>query len=173
MDMKRIVAMAVGLVLGTLAALVAGAATGRSQEAGSAQPPWLVDPSVPRMAEDLGVGESLYLVLGGIFPSRQAAEAANAALAFGDMQGFYAVPVAQFRGLARAIDGGGWALVSAFRTLAGANEFKAFATYAGAAPTIEGPFESLGGLYAGLGQEARPDGTGALLEPLPGGGTMP
>jgi hypothetical protein len=173
MDMKRMVAMAVGLVLGTLAALVAGAAPGRSQEAGSSQPPWLVDPSVPHVAEDLGVGEALYLVLGGTFASREAADAANAALAFGDMQGFYAVPVAQYRGLARASGGGGWALVSAFRTFAGAKEFKAFATYAGAAPTIEGPFVSLGGLYAGLGQEAKPDGTGALLEPLPGGGAMP
>jgi hypothetical protein len=172
--MKRILAMGVGLVLGTLAALVAGAATGRSQEAGAAEAPWLVDPSVPRMAKDLGVGESLYLVLGGTFPSREAAEAANAALAFGDMQGFYAVPVEQYRGLARATDGaGGWALISAFRTLAGAKEFKVFAAYAGAAPTIEGPFVSLGGLYAGLGQEAKPDGTGALLEPLPGGGAMP
>src|ERR687891_2752540 len=102
MDMKRIVAMAVGLVLGTLAALVAGAATGRSQEAGAAQAPWLVDPSVPRMAKDLGVGESLYLVLGGTFPSHEAAEAANAALAFRDMQGVYAGPVAQYRGPSQA-----------------------------------------------------------------------
>ena len=171
--MKRMVAIAVGLVLGTLVALVASAATGRSQGAGAAFPPWLADPSVPRMAKDLGMGESLYLVLGGTFPSKEAAEAANAALAFGEMQGFYAVPVAQYRGLARATDAGSWALVSAFRTLAGAQGFKAFAANAGATPTIEGPFESLGGLYAGLGQEANPDGTGALLEPLPGGGATP
>jgi hypothetical protein len=173
--MKRIVAIAAGLALGTLVALVAAAATGRSEEAPSAVPPWLADPSVPRMAEDLGVGESLYLVLGGTFPSREAAEAANASLAFGEMQGFYAIRVAQFRGLAGATeaDADGWALVSAFRTLAGAKEFKAFAAYAGATPTIEGPFESLGGLYAGLGQEPHPDGTGPLLEPLPGGTGMP
>jgi hypothetical protein len=169
--MKRIVAIAVGLVLGTLVALVAAAATGRSEGALPAPPPWLADPGVPRLAEDLGVGESLYLVLGGTFPSREAAEAANASLAFGEMQGFYAVPVAQYRGLARATeaDAEGWALVSAFRTLAGAKEFKVFASYAGATPTIEGPFESLGGMYAGLGQEAAPDGTGPLLEPPAGG----
>ena len=40
----------------------------------------------------------LVVVVGGVFATRAEAEAANAAMTFGDVQGYYVVPVAQFQG---------------------------------------------------------------------------
>lgn len=157
----------VGFVVGTaLGAVLAGSVLG--VEGFAAGPPALLDPSVPRVPEDLGVGERVFLVVAGIHPSREAAEAAAGRFDFGDVQGFYAVPADQFDGLPgrHAARPGAWALVSAFRTRAGAEEFAAMAARAGATPAIEGPFLSLGGAYAGLGQEKRPDGRGPLTGPL-------
>ena len=37
--------------------------------------------------------------MGGVFPSRTEAKAANGTLVFGDLQGYYVVSVARFQGL--------------------------------------------------------------------------
>jgi len=162
--MKRRQAIVVGLVVGVTASVgvIAGAAgraparlpNGRS-----------VGPMVPA---DTGAGELLLAVVGGVFSSRQEAEAANAALAFGDLQGYYVVPVAQFQGFRQEVgEPGEFALVSAFRTSEGAQAFAELAAMLGIEATIlPERVRSLGGLYAGLGQEASPDGTGPLLGPV-------
>ena len=162
--MKRRQAIVVGLVVGVTASVgvIAGAAgraparlpNGRS-----------VGPMVPA---DTGAGELLLAVVGGVFSSRQEAEAANAALAFGDLQGYYVVPVAQFQGFRQEVgEPGEFALVSAFRTDEGAQAFAELAAMLGIEATIlPERVRSLGGLYAGLGQEASPDGTGPLLGPV-------
>jgi len=162
--MKRRQAIVVGLVVGVTASVgvIAGAAgraparlpNGRS-----------VGPMVPA---DTGAGELLLAVVGGVFSSRQEAEAANAALAFGDLQGYYVVPVAQFQGFRQEVgEPGEFALVSAFRTNEGAQAFAELAAMLGIEATIlPERVRSLGGLYAGLGQEASPDGTGPLLGPV-------
>jgi hypothetical protein len=161
--MKPRQAIVVGLVVGVTAStgVIAGAAgrapvrlpNGRS-----------VGPMVPA---DTGAGELLLAVVGGVFSSRQEAEAANAALAFGDLQGYYVVPVAQFQGFRQEVgEPGEFALVSAFRTEEGAQEFAELAgTFGNTATILPERVRSLGGLYAGLGQEASPDGTGPLLGP--------
>ena len=162
--MKRRQAIVVGLVVGVTASVgvIAGAAgraparlpNGRS-----------VGPMVPA---DTGAGELLLAVVGGVFSSRQEAEAANAALAFGDLQGYYVVPVAQFQGFRQEVgEPGEFALVSAFRTNEGAQAFAELAAMLGIEATIlPERVRSLGGLYAGLGQEASPEGTGPLLGPV-------
>jgi len=162
--MKRRQAIVVGLVVGVTASVgvIAGAAgraparlpNGRS-----------VGPMVPA---DTGAGELLLAVVGGVFSSRQEAEVANAALAFGDLQGYYVVPVAQFQGFRQEVgEPGEFALVSAFRTDEGAQAFAELAAMLGIEATIlPERVRSLGGLYAGLGQEASPDGTGPLLGPV-------
>jgi hypothetical protein len=162
--MKRRQAIVVGLVVGVTASVgvIAGAAgraparlpNGRS-----------VGPMVPA---DTGAGELLLAVVGGVFSSRQEAEVANAALAFGDLQGYYVVPVAQFQGFRQEVgEPGEFALVSAFRTNEGAQAFAELAAMLGIEATIlPERVRSLGGLYAGLGQEASPDGTGPLLGPV-------
>ena len=162
--MKRRQAIVVGLVVGVTASVgvIAGAAgraparlpNGRS-----------IGPMVPA---DTGAGELLLAVVGGVFSSRQEAEAANAALAFGDLQGYYVVPVAQFQGFRQEVgEPGEFALVSAFRTEEGAQAFAELAAMLGIEATIlPERVRSLGGLYAGLGQEASPDGTGPLLGPV-------
>ncbi len=127
------------------------------------------------MKPDTGAGEMLVVVLGGVFRTRAEAEAANAAMSFGDVQGYYVVPVAQFQGFrAQAFEPGGQAvrpgdqaLVSVFRTESGAQEFAALARAMGyPAEVLSTRVRSLGGLYAGLGQEAAPDGAGPLVRPI-------
>ncbi|HWP62615.1 MAG TPA: hypothetical protein VNO86_04020 [Candidatus Binatia bacterium] len=62
---------------------------------------------------------------------------------------------------------GGWLVVTAFRTLAGAEEFVELTRSAGY-PVAVLRLRKLGGPYVGLGQEAHPDGiSGPLLAPLP------
>lgn len=122
----------------------------------------------PALPADTGAGELLIAVVGGVFSSRQEAESANSALAFGDLQGYYVVPVAQFQGFRQEVgEPGEFALVSAFRTEEGARAFAYLAATLGIEATIlPERVRSLGGLYAGLGQEASPDGTGPLLGPV-------
>ena len=56
---------------------------------------------------------------------------------------------------------------SAFRTEEGAEAFAELAaTFGNTATILPERVRSLGGLYAGLGQEANPDGTGPLLGPV-------
>lgn len=125
-------------------------------------------PIGPAMAPDTGAGEQLILVVGGVYPSRAEAEAANAAIVFGDVQGYYVVPVAQFQGFREQVGSAGdFALVSVFRTEEGADAFIEMAR-AFEVPAVVYPQRvvSLGGVYAGLGQEAAPDGNGPLLGPV-------
>lgn len=122
----------------------------------------------PSMAPDTGAGEMLVVVLGGVFGTRAEAEAANAAMSFGDVAGYYVVPVAQFQGFREQVGApGDQALVSVFRTEAGAQGFASLARAMGyAAEVLPTRVRSLGGVYAGLGQEAAPGGGGPLLGPI-------
>lgn len=119
---------------------------------------------------DMGTGEKLVLVVGGVFPTTAEAQAAAGRMAFGELQGYYVAPVAQFIGLAEAVAAkrSDHVLVSAFRTEAGAAEFAQLALAAGAPALVTPRLENLGGVYVGLGQEAAPDGSGPLTEPIPG-----
>lgn len=132
-------------------------------------PPAVHDPSAARLRPDLGLGERLILVIGGVYPTQAEAEQASAALNFGEMQGFYVDQITAFEGLQSAVPWkGGWVLVSAFRTQEGADQFAQIAEQAGVANPIVTPrLVSLGGTYAGLGQEAAPDGSGPLTVPIP------
>ena len=162
--MKRRQAIVVGLVVGVTAS--AGVIAGAAGKAPARLPNGrAIGPMVPA---DTGAGELLLAVVGGVFSSRQEAEVANAALAFGDLQGYYVVPVAQFQGFRQEVgEPGEFALVSAFRTNEGAQAFAELAAMLGIEATIlPERVRSLGGLYAGLGQEASPDGTGPLLGPV-------
>lgn len=160
--MKRTtIALVVSAVVLGASAVLAG--VGSTEPAPPADP--TVDPTVPR---DAGAGELLLVVVGGVYPSRAEAEAANEELSFGDLQGYYVVPVGQFQGFEQAAGmPGEFALVSAFRTEEGAREFVEMASSFGR-PAVLLPtrVRSLGGLYAGLGQEAAPDGSGPLLGPI-------
>ena len=103
-----------------------------------------------------------------MFDDRREAEAANEAMSFGDLQGYYVVPVAQFQGFRQQVgEPGEFALVSVFRTEEGANAFvELAAAFGNEASILPERVRSLGGLYAGLGQEANPDGLGPLLGPV-------
>ncbi len=158
-----------GLILFLVAAvtIVAGLATGAIASRGP-QPP--SDPPVgPDVPRDTGPGEMLVVVVGGVYPTRAEAEDAGAQMALGDVQGYYVVPVAQFQGFNEGIGRpGDFALVSAFRTDEGAREFAgAMGSFGYPATILPGRVRSLGGEYAGLGQEAAPDGSGPLLGPVP------
>lgn len=122
----------------------------------------------PEVARDSGAGELLLTVVGGVYDTRGQAEQANAAKPFGDLQGFYVVPVAQFQGFKQEVGRpGDFALVSVFRTQEGAQAFVELAAGFGYAATIlPERVRSLGGLYAGLGQEENPAGTGPLVAPV-------
>ena len=152
-----------GLAVGHLAAA--------SPEPGSSAAPAVADGAVPRMAQDVGTGEQLLLVIGGAYATRAEADAANAAMSFGDVQGYYVVPFGQFRGLAQYVPTGGkWILASAFRTSEGANAFLELARAVGAPATVTPRVVSLGGAFAGLGQEPDPNGQGPLTHAIPASG---
>jgi hypothetical protein len=163
--MKRTVAIALGLLVGAFIAVGLLAVAGRT----APKPHSFGLPIGPRMAPDTGAGEMLILVLGGQYASSAEAEAANAAMRFGDLAGYYAVPVAQFQGLEEQLGTpGDFALVSAFRTEQGAQEFASLAQTLGYPATIlPDRVLSLGGVYAGLGQEENTTGSGPLTDPIP------
>lgn len=162
--MKRTIALATGLALGVLAGIVLIAAVGRT----APEPRPYGPPIGPSMAEDSGAGEMLLVVLGGTYATRAEAVAAEAAMPFGDLQGYYVVPVGQFQGFRDQVaEAGDFALVSVFRTIEGAQDFVTLANSFGYPATLlSGRVRSLGGLYAGLGQEANPDGQGPLTGPI-------
>lgn len=163
--MKRTLAIMLGLLSAVGVSIGVLAAVGRTEPV----PPDVGPPIGPEMAPDTGGGELLIVVVGGIYPTRAEAEAANEAMSFGDMSGYYVVPVAQFQGFTEGTSSpGDFALVSAFRTEQGALDFVALAqSFEYPATILPGRVRSLGGLYAGLGQEASPDGTGPLTHPVP------
>jgi hypothetical protein len=162
--MKRRHAIVAGLATGVMAS--AGVLAAAAWTAPNPQP--YDRPIGPAMASDTGAGELLIAVVGGVFDDRRAAEAANEAMSFGDLQGYYVVPVAQFQGFRQQVgEPGEFALVSVFRTEEGANAFvELAATFGNEASILPERVRSLGGLYAGLGQEANPDGFGPLLGPV-------
>ncbi len=163
--MRRTLLAAAMFVAGVLALIATPSVIGYTAPAPPA-PPVDVGPTMP---PDTGAGELLLVVVGGVYGSRAEAEAASAAMSFGDMQGYYVVPTAQFQAFDLGIGApGDFALVSVFRTEQGAQDFAAFASSLGYPATIlPDRVRSLGGLYAGLGQEASPDGNGPLTGPIP------
>lgn len=162
--MKRSYAIVAGLVVGVIASIGVMAVTARTAPV----PTPYGRPIGPALAPDTGAGEMLLVVVGGVYPSRQEAEAANAQKPFGDLQGYYVVPIAQFQGFEQQVgEPGDFALASAFRTEEGAQAFVELAAGFGYSPTIlPERVRSLGGMFAGLGQEANPDGSGPLLGPV-------
>jgi hypothetical protein len=78
------------------------------------------------------------------------------------------VPVGQFQGFKQQVgEPGDFALVSVFRTDEGARDFVELAAEFGYTGTIlPDRVRSLGGLYAGLGQEESPNGSGPLAAPV-------
>jgi len=162
--MKRRHAIVAGLVAAVMTSV--GVLTAAARTAPDQQP--YGRPIGPAMAPDTGAGELLVAVVGGVFPSRQEAEDANGQLSFGDLQGYYVVPVGQFQGFKQEVgEPGEFALVSVFRTDEGANAFvEVAAAFGNEATILPERVRSLGGLYAGLGQEANPDGSGPLLGPV-------
>jgi len=161
--MKRRHAIVAGLAAGVMAS--AGVLAAAARTAPNPQP--YGRPIGPAMAPDTGAGE-LLVAIGGVFDDRREAEAANEDMGFGDLQGYYVVPVGQFQGFQQQVgEPGEFALVSVFRTEEGANAFVELAAAFGNEATIlPERVRSLGGLYAGLGQEANPDGSGPLLGPV-------
>jgi len=160
---KLLIVVSLAVVALGSAGLVAGATLGGPR-------PQAPDPRIgPTAPLDTGAGEMLLVVLGGVYPTREDASAANDSMVLGDLQGYYVVPIAQFQGFREQIaNPGEFALVSVFRTEEGAQEFVDLVTTYGYPAEILGErVRSLGGLYAGLGQEAHPEGSGPLLEPVP------
>ncbi|HEX6262573.1 MAG TPA: hypothetical protein VF097_06990 [Actinomycetota bacterium] len=154
-----VVALAAAVAAGMLAHAGEGAGTRR-------RPPAATDAAVPAVPRHLGAGEELFLVVGGVFPKR--ADALAAARPFGELQGYYVAPVAQFEGLAGHLGAAisDHVLVSAFRTEEGAREFVELATAAGEAALLTPLMTNRGFVYVGLGQEADPGGGGPLQRPL-------
>lgn len=162
-------------IMGLVASLAGGAATGivaaGAEETALADGAEAVaDPTVPQEMQDRGEGEYLVLVVGGTFATQEAAEAANAELSFGDVQGYYLAERSQFQGIDEFLgaEGGDWLLVSAFRTVDGAREFADLARVHGAPALVTGRIYNLGQRYVGLGQESAPDGSGPQRDPIPG-----
>lgn len=162
--MKRTIAIVAGLAAGVLTSLGIMAVAART----APEPMPFGPPVGPAVGSDTGAGELLLVVVGGVYPSRSDAEVANAAMPFGDLQGYYVVPVAQFQGFRQLTrEPGDFALVSVFRTDEGAKEFAELAASFGHPATIlPDRVRSLGGLYAGLGQEPNDDGSGPLTGPV-------
>lgn len=162
------VAMAVvaALALG----LGAGAIVAAGEESEGSEPPAVALASAPANPRDLGAGEQLVLVVGGVFPTRDDAERARSSMDFGELQGYYVAPISQFAGLHGILgaDRSDHVLVSAFRTEQGATEFAELALAAGAPALVTPRVQNLGGFYVGLGQESDPAGKGPLTRPIPG-----
>jgi hypothetical protein len=154
----------IGVVLGLAGSLVGFATVARTTPEGKPYG----EAIGPRMPEDTGPGELLVAVVGGVYESKGQAVAANEAIAIGDLQGYYVVPVSQFGGFREQLgQPGEWALVSVFRTDEGAQEFADLLAMEGhPAAILPERVQSFGGDYAGLGQEANPDGSGPLTGPI-------
>ncbi len=162
--MKRILTTVGGLTIAVIATIGLLATVGSTSPRPRPDGSWLDPVTVP----DTGAGEMLVVVLGGVYPTREEAAGANEQMIFGDVAGYYVVPVAQFQGFEDEVGlPGDFALVSVFRTDVGAQEFAAFAQSLGyPASILPNRVRSLGGLYAGLGQEADPNGLGPLTHPV-------
>jgi hypothetical protein len=162
--MRRRYAVVAGIALGLVGSFLGFATVARTAPSPPPGPP--IGPVMPK---DTGAGEYLVAVVGGVYATEAEAEAANAEIALGDLQGYYVVPVEQFDGLDGQLGTkGGFALVSMFRSDKGAEEFASLVgTFGFPATIVTQRVKSYGGEYAGLGQEASPDGTGPILGPIP------
>ncbi len=163
--MRRIALIALGFLVSIAVSVGSLGAVGRTEP----RPRDAGQPIGPRMAPDTGAGEQLIVVVGGAYQTRADAETANLGMAFGDLAGYYVVPVAQLQGFKEGVGApGDFALVSVFRTEQGAVDFAGLAESLGYPATLlPGRVRSLGGVYAGLGQEAASDGSGPLTHPIP------
>lgn len=161
--MKRRYAIMIGLTMGVVGSIAGFATVARTSPAPYGPPVG------PKIARDPGQTEMLIAAVGGVYATRAEADAANARMGFGDVQGYYVVPVAQFRFFTEQLGTpGDFALVSVFRTEEGAAEFAEMAATFGQPATILAErVQSLGGVYAGLGQETNLEGSGPLLGPIP------
>jgi hypothetical protein len=119
---------------------------------------------------DLGAGENVVLVVGGKFPTRQAAEEANSTIGIGDLAGYYVASIDQFEGLRAHLgdDGSEFVLVSAFRTEQGASDFLEVVRASDGPALLTPRLLNRGYEYVGLGQEQHPNGKGPLIGPLAG-----
>ena len=162
---KSIAALAATIGVVTALAVTAAGGAQAEDEPVRSGPPAMADPAAPSMARELGIGERLLLVVAGTFATRDEAVAHLNDFSFGELQGFYVAAVSQFAGLREALGDttDTWALVSSFRTQAGALEFFDLAVAAGAQPMITPRVQSLPGDFTGLGQESEPLGDGPLL----------
>ena len=125
--------------------------------------------NAPSQPMDRGVGERILLVIGGVYATEAEASRAAAEMSFGDAQGYYVVPVAQFEGLREQLsEPGDWVAATGFRTQRGVDEFLEVASAAGVPAFATERVKNLGPRYFGLGQEARPDGTGPQVGAIPG-----
>ncbi|MEX2406827.1 MAG: hypothetical protein WD834_05770 [Actinomycetota bacterium] len=160
--MKRSSFWLMTLVVTVVASVATVAAIARP----APRPP--VPPNGPAVPADSGAGELLLVVLGGVYPTRAEAVRAADGMAFGDVQGYYVAPVGQFEGFQQQAGlPGDFALVSVFRTREGAESFvEVVRGYGHPATILPERVRSLGGVYAGLGQEANPDGSGPLTGPI-------
>ncbi len=163
--MKRRYAVVLGIALGLVGSILGFATVARTEpqdRPSDAQ-------TGPRVPKDTGAGEYLIPVVGGVYPSKGEAVAANEQMIFGDVQGYYVAPLSQFGGLAERLGvTDGYALVSVFRTEEGAQEFVDMAASFGLPATVvPDRVESFGGVYVGLGQEENLEGTGPLSGPIP------
>jgi len=159
-----VAATVVVLIGGGLWSVAAGEGDGRGQAP--------IDGAAPTMPLDVGTGQRLHVVVGGAYPTR--AQAAAAAQPFGDLQGYYVLPVSQFRGLeSRLPVTGRWMLASAFRTIEGAREFARLSRTVGQPAFVTDRLVNVGRVYAGLGQEAAPDGAGPLMHAIPASQPLP
>jgi hypothetical protein len=161
--MRRRYAVVAGIALGLVGSFLGFATVARTAPSPPPGPP--IGPEMPK---DTGAGEYLVAVVGGVYATEAEAEAANAQIALGDLQGYYVVSVEQFDGLAGQVGAkDGFALVSMFRSEKGAEEFASLVrTFGFPATIVTQRVKSYGGEYAGLGQEASPDGSGPILGPI-------
>lgn len=162
----------VGLVSGIAGAvaMAAGASDGPMPVVRGPVNQELAEQGVVWHGNDLGKGERILLVVGGSFPTAEAAEAANEEILFGDLQGYYVAQTDQFQGLRGFLGEASdeYVLVTAFRTHEGAADFLDLARAASAPALLTPRMENRGTVYVGLGQEPHPDGSGPLIGPLPG-----
>jgi hypothetical protein len=161
--MRRRYAVVLGVALGLV-----GSVLGLATVARTAEPDAYGRPIGPTMGKDRGAGELLIPVIGGVYATKDQADAANAQMSFGDVQGYYVVPIDQFVGLGDQVGSTtGYALVSVFRTTEGAQAFLEMArAYGVPAFMAVQRVQSYGGVYAGLGQEPNLSGSGPLTGPI-------
>lgn len=122
-----------------------------------------------------GVGETLFLVVEGAYPTKLGADASleTSQAAFGDLQGFYEDASWNYEPLdGTTFPPGSWLVLTAFRTQWGVDEFADLTEAVGVTGYQVVRARKIAGGFIGLGQEPDPSGEAVLLYPLPDGGTF-